>query len=238
MVRSLGPCPAISNRAPPARKTATVHSRLSSAFRNLAAQWDAAGVRSAVGQGRGTQRSGTGQGYRVGGTRKRCLVIAVARACSAIRQISSRRRCGGPLRAAEAACRLRSPGGTWPRRPSAVLRIFSAMILGAFARRTVSTACVTSLCQQRSAGLRTPARTTVNALPLSRAAKPPEGVANQGGSGRAGGRGVSRCSFCDMCSRHEYQNLSGKTESRYAGAKSGPDRDRHPPCRAASPSTD
>jgi hypothetical protein len=37
------------------------------------------------------------------------------------------------LRAAEAACRLRSLGGTRPPRLSAVLRIFSAMIFGAFA---------------------------------------------------------------------------------------------------------
>ena len=92
----------------------------------------------------------------------------------AIRQISSRRRCGGPLRAAEAACRLRirSLGGTWPRRLSAVLCIFSAMILGAFARRTVSTACATSFLQQRSAGARASARPAVNAPPLSRAPKP------------------------------------------------------------------
>ena len=35
--------------------------------------------------------------------------------CLAIRERSSRRSCGGPSRAAEAACRLRSPGGTWPQ---------------------------------------------------------------------------------------------------------------------------
>ena len=36
--------------------------------------------------------------------------------CLAIRRISSRRRYGGPQRAAESTCRLCSPGGTWPRR--------------------------------------------------------------------------------------------------------------------------
>ena len=79
-------------------------------FPQFGMQWDTEGVPS--------HRGGTG--------------------CSAVRSSSSRRRCGGPLRAAEAACRLSSAGGTWPPRLSAVLRIFSAMILRAFAHRTVS----------------------------------------------------------------------------------------------------
>ncbi len=119
--------------------------RFSSAFRNLAGRWDTAGVPS--------HRGGTG-----------CPVICL---------FSSRRRCGGPLRAAEAACRLLSlRGGTRPPRLSAPLRTFSAMILRSFAHRTVSTACVTSCLQQRSAGARASTRPTINALPLSRAAKP------------------------------------------------------------------
>jgi hypothetical protein len=67
------------------------------------------------------------------------------------------------LRAAEAACRLRSLGSTWPPRLSASLRIFSAMNFDAFAHRTDSAACVTGLCQQRCAGLRTPTPPMVNA---------------------------------------------------------------------------
>ena len=43
---------------------------------------------------------------------------------------SSRRRCGGPLRAAEAACLPGGGDGTRPPRLSAVLRIFSAMTCG------------------------------------------------------------------------------------------------------------
>jgi hypothetical protein len=45
------------------------------------------------------------------------------------------------------------------------------MIFAAFAQRPGSTASVTSLCQQRSAGLRIPKRPTVNALPSSRAGR-------------------------------------------------------------------
>ena len=117
---------------------------LRSAFRNLAGRWDTARVPS--------HRGGTG--------------------CSAIRGTSSRRRCGGPLRAAESACRLRSLRGTQPPRFSAALRIFSAMILCMLTHRTISTAYVTRLRQYRSAGARTSARPTVNALRLPRAAKP------------------------------------------------------------------
>ncbi len=141
--RRAPPCP-LARRCPWLGRRAGRIGELSSGFRNLAGRWDTVGVSG--------HRGDTG--------------------CPAIRLISSRRRCGGPQRAAEAACRLRSPGGTWPPRRSAVLRIFSAMMFGAFAHRTVSTACVTSFLQQRSASLRTSARPAVNALPLSRAVKP------------------------------------------------------------------
>jgi hypothetical protein len=125
----------------PRRRGSGKSTRLSPAFRNVAGQWDTTAVPS--------HRGGAG--------------------CSVIRKIASRRRCGGPLRAAEAACRLCSLGGTLPPRRSAVLSMFSAMVFAAFAHRTVSTTCVTSLRQQRSAGARMPARPTVNALPSSRA---------------------------------------------------------------------
>ena len=48
----------------------------------------------------------------------------------AIARSSSRRRCGGPLRAAEAMCLAGCGDGTRPPRLSAVLRIFSAMKYG------------------------------------------------------------------------------------------------------------
>ncbi len=59
--------------------------------------------------------------------------------------LSSRRRCGGPPRAAEAACRRRSRGDTRPLRLSALLRLFSAMCFTTFAHRTVCMAHATSM---------------------------------------------------------------------------------------------